>query len=393
MRPIRFVVLFGGIASSAGAATASGTVAERVILKDGTEVLGQRWGVEGTRLLFVVRRAWAEANVPERFERWKEAEAERLRLAVEERRARLERWRDERQAANRPRTEVDEWLDREIARLDGGPEALESTPLMIVILERREIARLDERSEADRLRLRQAWSAGFDDPETMPAERLTAALEDRGFAGLETDAAPIAALLPIPRETDRQWLARRASTELLHLPGSRWIRYGTLVLPEPEPGRPVDLGGLERAIAPMLEELIEGRPQRDPLQAVFDQAEAEGRVGVQLTTLDMAPDFRQVAVEAALWVRLEPGRWTPAARRRVQVGTAEPDPDAQRRIAEDPAVQRTFQLFEALGLGSVGEEARRRSLRVGSAVQRALSRAKVALNADLQSVALDLTPR
>ena len=87
--------------------------------------------------------------------------------------------------------------------------------------------------------LRQGWRAGFEDVESMPIDRLRDGLQTRGFAMSAVDPAPIEDLMPVPIESDRRWLARRAATEVLSGGGIRLVRYGDLVMLEPTPGAAV----------------------------------------------------------------------------------------------------------------------------------------------------------
>src|SRR3954447_12032521 len=98
------------------------SAADSVTLRDGTVVLGQvvEPAPRGT-LLLLVRRAWAEAQVPDWAERWQEAEASRVELARSRRRERLSAWR--RQRRPEPgRDPVGAWIDAELARLQDDEE-------------------------------------------------------------------------------------------------------------------------------------------------------------------------------------------------------------------------------------------------------------------------------
>ena len=87
--------------------------------------------------------------------------------------------------------------------------------------------------------LRQGWLSGFRDVETMKLADLKEALAGRGFAADAGNGEPVAIdrLLPILPETDEQWLARRAATEVTSDTGLRFIQVQNLLLPEPLPGQ------------------------------------------------------------------------------------------------------------------------------------------------------------
>src|SRR3954454_23439784 len=74
------------------------SAADAVTLRDGKVVLGQV--VEPAprgKFLVIVRRAWAEKNLPEKFKVWEAAEATSVKKAKAERIARLEAWKRDRQ--------------------------------------------------------------------------------------------------------------------------------------------------------------------------------------------------------------------------------------------------------------------------------------------------------
>src|SRR4051812_21023360 len=95
------------------------TTADSVTLRDGTTILGQV--VDGSPrgpLMFLVRRAWAEAHLPDRARRWDAIEGPELRRAVKLRRDRLDAWRRERIKEPGRDDRIGRWLDEEIVRLD-----------------------------------------------------------------------------------------------------------------------------------------------------------------------------------------------------------------------------------------------------------------------------------
>jgi hypothetical protein len=209
--------------------------------------------------------------------------------------------------------------------------------------------------------LRQGWLAGFADVETMPAEDLTAALEGRGFATRGSDLPAVDALLPMPSETDARWRVRRAATEVAAERGLWLVRYEGLVMPETEPGAPVDAAGALSSLTALLQD----KPD-DQLVPRLREAEARGRSGVVVTRLETAVDGSRVEVEINLWARSGPRRWAPVLARRASARVDEVRPGAADRLAADAQVRAAFGLIDALGLGgAAGEEARRRALKAG----------------------------
>src|ERR1700730_13405076 len=93
------------------ATPASNTAADAVTLKDGQAALGRL--VEPAprgKVVLVVRRAWAEAHVPDWAKRGEPAETAWVKRARHERRERLVAWRTER-APQAPRGDsIGTWL-------------------------------------------------------------------------------------------------------------------------------------------------------------------------------------------------------------------------------------------------------------------------------------------
>ncbi len=367
------------------------SAADRIILRDGRVILGQVLDpTTRGETRFVVRRAWAEENLPDRLPFWEDEESRRLELARRQRRDRLEHWRHDRQA-HRAVGEADpilEWVENELRKLDPGGETTVRPPLLLVTLKSQLIHTIDRPSDDARRMLRQAWRAGFDTPESLPLDDLCRMLEGRGFALSAIDPAPIEDLVGLAPESDNAWRIRRAATEIAREPGLRYIHYLGLVLPEnPRQAGPNELARVAQGV---LGELLGAPSTRvpDPLKTSRRQVERAGRTGMVVTELEIAPDLSSVSVVATLWVRVAPDRWVPASRRPARVRTVDADPNGMAGIAADPRVQEIFQTIDALGLSGPGQQHRQLSLQVGAATRQALGRATAALQRDIESVDL-----
>jgi hypothetical protein len=365
------------------------SAADEVTLKDGSVVRGQVVDSNDRgKLIFIVRRAWAEAELPERARAWRAAEAPWMKRARSERRARLEAWRRDRKAAldaDAARTDtILRWLDSEVDALAKADED-DLPQLMMTAIGRAEVKSVERRPQATSRLLRMGWKARFDDVESMKVDDLKSALEGRNFPVEGDDPATIDDLLPTPIESDARWLSRRAATEVVHDAGLRFIRHGNLVLPEGNAGAALgDLGGLSDLVGSVLGEPQAGDPLAPKLRALGEK----GRVGAVLTRLEIAPDLAGVRVESVFLVRLGPERWQPAATRSASVRTDELRADAGANIAADPQVQSVFSLFEGLGLGEVSPEMKQRSVAIGAATQQALGRARSGLQEELEALTL-----
>ncbi len=391
MIAIAWLVGFGSIAQGAPALTPV-TAADALTFRDGKVVLGQVLDSDRRGpLLVLVRRAWADAHLPDRAAAWRKAEGPMVQRAIAQRRERLAAWRRDRLANPSQGDRILAWIDREEARL-ADPKRAADSPLMVLRLGRTDVKAIAKRPRAANRMLRLGWLSDLPESEAMPMADLAQALEGRGFAPGLDEPISVDGLLPLQPETDAAWLVRRAATEVANDPGGRLLRYQGLVLPEPAPGEaPPAAAGLNAALSG-LKELL-GEPTVDPLPAKLQEPGRRGRLGVVVTRLELAPDFSAASVETALWVRAG-DRWTPAIARSSTIRPDDLPPDAGLGLVEDPQVKAAFGVIESLGLGEVPADLKRRSLGMGAATRKALGQARGALDRELQGLALPLeTPR
>jgi hypothetical protein len=364
------------------------SAADAVTLRDGTIVLGQVAEAPPRGLfLMYVRRAWAEANVPEQAKKWEAGAALELKRAHETRRDRLAAWKRERVKTAGKEDAIDQWLDRELARFEAAGDP-PPAPLLVVGLRRVEIKGVVRRPKASARMLRQGWLSGFRDVETMKLADLKEALAGRGFAADNGNGEPVAIdrLLPILPENDEQWLARRAATEVTSDVGLRFIQVQGLLLPEPLPGQllTVDAAkGLLAGLAPLLED----KPV-DPLAAQLQEVAARGRVGAVVTQQEMSPAFDAVKITITLLVR-NGQHWSKAGSRTSSVRTDALRPGDGNDLAQDPQVAAVFQVFESIGLGFPAD-VKQQSLNIGAATRKALGMARGAFSERLAAMALSL---
>ncbi|MDR3634215.1 MAG: hypothetical protein P4L84_10435 [Isosphaeraceae bacterium] len=363
------------------------TPADALTLRDGKVVLGQAIepAPRGT-FLFVVRRAWVEAHLPDLAKRWEADERIMARRAEALRRVRLEAWKRDRGGVAEPSDRIVSWIDRELARLD--PAHRTASPLMLVNLPLGQVQKLERKPRPAGRQLRLGWLLGLKGVEEMSLAKLSDALEDRGFAPGSTAPAMVDRLLPIPVESDERWLARRAATEAAYDTDLRFIRIQQLVLPEPVPGQPLDAKTALSAL-PELTKLLTGDAV-DPLPARLRDVAARGRVGAVVTRQATSPDLENVTVEMVLWVHGPGDRWSPFGSRSVTVGAADLKDNDGKDLAEDPQVQMAFRFIESLGLGQVPADVRQKGLNIGAATRQALAQTRSLFQEDLAKLALSI---
>lgn len=362
--------------------------ADAVTLKDGQTVLGQV--VEPTtpnKMLMVVRRDWMDEHLRTWPKRWKAAEAPLVKQGRTQRRQRLEAWKKDRAQGAEKDDVITPWIDAELARLKDDDPAAKPSRLMLVTLSRTDVRRVKRAPKEAARPLRLGWRIGLKEAESLPIEDLTSALEGRGFSAKGTDPAAVDDLLPVLAEPESRWLTRRAATEVAHDKNLRFVRYQGLVLPDGEGAAPADAMNAFGA----LKGLLEGEQPTDPLPGKLRAIADRGRIGATVTALEIAPDMATVKVESTLWVRVGPERWAPALARPAVVRPDDLRPDAGAELAGDPQVKGAFDLIEGLGLGQIPPEFKQRSLRVGSATQKALQAARGGLDEALTQLAFPVT--
>lgn len=373
---------------------ATATAADRVILRDGSTVLGLVLSVaNGPRggLEMLVRREWAEGHLKTWASRWDRNLQAGARLAARQRRERLLAWRRDRA----PRVPADDrilgWIDRELKRLED-PARSAKTPIMPVHLSRSDVRSLNRQPPANQRLLQLGWLCGFPDVESMSVDDLKDAVENRGFSADGEQTPSLAGLLPLVPEPDTAWLARRAATELAVDPGLKFLRYQGMILPDVPAGQLQAQGlgnlNLAGALGEITRLLDPAQGQQDPLVATLKKIGDSGRVGALVTRLDIPADLARATVECTLWVRTGPLHWIPAATRSVSVRPDEIPAGEGQNLAADPQVKTAFSIVEMLGLGTIPPEVKNRTLRMGAATDKALGGTRAAINRDLNLLAL-----
>jgi hypothetical protein len=365
------------------------TVADSVTLRDGKVILGQL--VEPAprgRVAVLARRAWAEEKLPELLKRWESEEGPALRRALRQRRVRLEAWKRERSTSAEPNDRILVWINQELGRLGDNAEAPKS-PLMIVTLPRSSVKGMVRRPKTSARLLRLGWRSGFPNPETRSLEGLKSALEARGFNLMSNEPVGIDDLLPIPAESEDQWLARRAATEVTHDTGLKFLRVGPMIIPEIGPGQPIGPGFVMDTL-PDLTKILDGR-MPDPLPERLREVSARGRVGALVTQQDMSPDLDAARVEITFWARRADGHWVPYGARSSTVRTADLKEDEIKALATSGEVGMTLTLVKSFGFGGeVTREVKQAGLNMGAATRKALEQARSALQNDLANFALSI---
>ncbi len=368
---------------------ASLSAADRLVLRDGSVVLGQvvneRVPFGGTA--FLVRRSWAEKNLPALARQWTQAEALGVRKARRERKERLHAWRVDRANAGDGPDAVSRWIDRETALLS--TLSPPRSPLIKVPIAAREIRSIDRKDPQTAQLLRLGWLARIDDVESLSVNELTDVLSIQGQIPLN-DPAAVDALLPLYPESESNWRMRRAATETALEPALRFVQFREFVLAESDPsdsdpdnvtalldspaGR--DAFGAIQAVKP-----------DDPLQERFALVESRGRIGLMMSHVRFNIDSDRAEADTTLWVRQADGHWVSVLTKSGSARTNEP---ADARPVAGAPVKTALLILESVASRPASPEESRERQRAGAAGERALARAREALWRDLRPTFLPI---
>jgi hypothetical protein len=358
--------------------------ADKIVLSDGKELLGQV--VDGG--LIVTRREWVRTNLPDRLAKWEEAERVETATAREQRHRRLDAWRRDRPSVAAPGDRITPWLDRELAK----GAVTDTQPTLIAIrLGKGEATKVQRRGDQAAQALRAAWLLGLPDPESSPLATLADSIAGRGTTLEADDPVAIDSLLPPSVESDDHWLLRRASTEALNDDGLRYIRFGNTVLPEPVPGQVPDATLAPKLVEGTIKDVLTGG-RADPLPDRLRSVAERGRVGMMVTRIEIAADFGSVAAESTLYYRGQ-GGWDRGGWRAATVRVGEVPPFVTNAVASDPQVKALLDFVDSIGGGLVSPEMKQRGLSIGTSAGGAAIMARASLTRSLMGVAFDLEPR
>src|SRR5436305_5018685 len=94
------------------------TAADSLTFRDGKVLLGQVLDSDRRGpLMVLVRRAWADAHLPDRSAAWRKAEAPVVQRSIAQCRERLAAWRRDRLASPVEGDRILGWIDGELTRL------------------------------------------------------------------------------------------------------------------------------------------------------------------------------------------------------------------------------------------------------------------------------------
>ncbi len=349
---------------------AAETLADEVKLRSGKSLLGEVLErPKSGELVMIIRRVWAEKNVPDLAKRWKETEAATNRKAVAAYRIRLEAWKRDRTTLNVRDDRLSAWIDVELARLDKRGD--EPTPLLVVRIRSNDIKSVTKRGAESTRLLRLAWKCKFDDPEASKPAELKESLEFRGLKPKSEDAVTIDELLPIVGETDDHWLLRRAATEVAYDNASCFREMGNTLVVDPFAGN----GNFQTFSMPNMN--LPRLSTEEQLRSLV----ARGRVGAAVTRQATNPGMDTAGAEIILWVRSSRGGWRAVDSSTAVIKAVSLSPEELQGAQPNFVPQVSFaftQSFQSGFGGPVNSQSVQSHPHLGAASSKALNQAREA---------------
>lgn len=365
--------------------------ADALTLRSGKVLLGQLTDpAPKGRVAMIVRRAWAQKEVPELLKAWEADEGPMTSRARTQRRKRLETWKRDRAASAAAGDRILTWIDAELGRL-AKDDADGKSPLLVVSLKRTDVRQTKRAPEGSDRLLRLAWLCEFPAAESMTREELEDSLEGRGFDPSRRDPVNIDHLLPCTVESDARWLIRRAATEATYDRDLNFLEMGPMLVPDLA-GRG---GGMQAtAMAGSLPDPTGLFAARDPATSP-DRLSAlvpRGRVAAVVTTQETDPERDASTVTTTLWTRQPHGTWAPQVSRSSTVRGADlpaEDPKAPGG-GQDPQVSIAVSSFSFSINGQTITRSSRSGPRLGSASRKASEQARAAFEEELSRLAFKI---
>ena len=200
------------------------------------------------------------------------------------------------------------------------------------------------------------------------------------------------ALLPVYPESSDRWRTRRAATEVTLDPGLRFVQFRDFIIPEVGPNNPPPQSTTELLDTPEAVGgfgAINAVSPFDAIQERLDDAADRGAVGAIVSRLVFSVDSDRVEAEATLWVRQSGGRWSPSCATKGNANVDEPE-SADAPPLEATPIRSLLLVLEGVAATPAAPDISERRQSIGAAAQRALFRARTALQTELEPYLLSV---
>ena len=347
-----------------------------VTLDSGDRLRGAFAGVNADGVVsMAVQRDWLKKTKPEMYKEITQDESVDAKAAATELRTRVQTWLDEKPESNAVVTflEVElERVDEQLAKLNEARGNAGTSQFVMLKFPRRKAKYSFAQSAANRRIAMLAWRERFKDVETREAADLEKQLRDLGIDPA-AEAPNLADRLPVVRQDENEWAARRAVIEYEFVGKLDFQGIGkALVRTDGGAGKV----GLEQLLPQILPQLLQDQlggqladllqepgsnPRRGTEKSAPDfstairEAERAGRKSFRVTTVDLNLQQQRANVETRFVAKLLAGKWETVWLHKASGDPSTPRPDIQRQIENDPQVAEALKLVKSLGLGAGGQ--------------------------------------
>jgi hypothetical protein len=347
-----------------------------VTLDSGKRLRGAFAGVNADGVVsMAVQRDWLKKTKPEMYKEVTQDESADAKAAATELRTRIQKWLDEKPESNAVVTflEVElERVDEQLAKLNEARGNSGTSQFVMLKFPRRKAKYSFAQSAANRRIAILAWRERFKDVETREAADLEKQLRDLGIDPA-AEVPELADRLPVVRQEENEWAARRAVIEYEFVEKLDFQGIGkALVRTDGGAGKV----GVEQLLPQILPQLLQDQlggqladllqepgsnPRRGTEKSAPDfstairEAERAGRKSFRVTTVDLKLQQKRANVETRFVTKLPTGKWETIWLHKASGDPSKPRPDIQRQIENDPQVAEALKLVKSLGLGAGGQ--------------------------------------
>lgn len=314
-----------------------------------------------------VERDWLRQADRKFFTEQTARETEESRTAWQELITRLEAWKTARTGDDRLIGFIESELARakkRLAALDQPQDTVAAPQFLIIDLTSKQIDRVQQQPADKRQVALVAWQEQLPDVAQRSASSLKRELERRDIK-VEAEHPNLSDRLPIRRQTEAEWLARRAILEYAERKAVDFQGTGDLLVRTGDAKPQANLTQLltqvlQSQLTSTLEDLLNegagGKPAgRKPTASALEKARQEARQaganGFRATRLDLEVDQGRVRVEGTFVARTGEKKWQ-RIWRTEEVLPAGGGKEQRERIRNDPQVKQALELLSSTGLAA-----------------------------------------
>jgi hypothetical protein len=342
-------------------------------------VLGRE---EDGRIALAVRREWLKRNRVQVYDEGLRDETAETKTALTELHDRIADWRKARNDV--PALEAflkkeNERIEKDLQTLDAGRYE-EAAPFMVLDFAPAKIERVLSQIPSRRAIAQTAWQEQLSDVETRSAVILAQELKKQQIA-LVDDPDELLEMLPVRRESETAWVARKALVEYQFRKALDFQGTGDFVFPATDKvdgaqGAKLIEGLIKSLTSGTLKDLfdlaLDGSAKRADaggiekwLATASQSAQSADVLGFRVTRVEPNLDARQITVESRFVARFPGGDWRTVWQHAETADASKIRADQEQQIMQDPQVRKVLDLVQSVGL--TDEDQVKQAIRFGAA--------------------------